>query len=240
MRASSLRTSSPGAIFIFVAVACAIIAGVLVVNTLRMAVPTVPVIIASADIEPGQTITENVLDIKNYPRAVLPDDRITDKNFDDMIGRHARTIIAAGDPVRMRHIAEFTPEGGTVAARLTLIENTDMRAVTLPVEASEGLYVETGDRVDIIGTLDVLDTDGQITTSKVLVWAAPVIYTPPNTEETDKGGIVVALSPSDTERVSLAIAEGKLLAALNPLGEVSGQKSAGITIHEIFNPGQGE
>lgn len=234
MRASSLRPNSPGAIFIFMALLCAVIAGVLVVNALRMAVPTVPVIIARADIEPGQTITENMLDIRNYPRAVLPDDRITGKNFDNMIGRHARTAIAAGDPVRARHIAEFTPEGGTVAARLTLIKRADWRAVALPAEASAGLNVEPGDRVDIIGTLDALDEGEQITTSKVLVWAAPVIYTPSGEEEKEKGGIVVALSPPDAERVSLAVAEGKILAVLNPLGKVSGQQSKGTTVHEIF------
>ncbi len=229
---NSFRASSPGAAFILGAMICAIIAGVLVINALRLAAPTVPVIVAKKDIEPGQTITEEMLDVKYYPKAILPGDRITGKNFDNMIGRHARTAIAAGDPVRMRHVAELAPGGGTVAARLSLAGHPEWRAISLPAEASQGLEVEPGDRVDIIGTIDAGD---QVTTSKVLVWAAPVIHAPRNTGETDReGGIVVALKPADVERVFLAMTKGEVLVALNPLGEAAGQHSTGVKLTEIL------
>jgi len=231
----NLRTNSPGAWFIIVAIFVAGAAGLLAVNAIRIAAPSVPVIVAKADIEPGQTITEGMLDIKNYPKAIIPDDRIQGKNFDTMIGHHAKTFIAAGDPIRTRHVSELSPGGGTIAARLTFAENPDWRALALPAEASQGLGVTAGDNVDIIGTVDVNNPQGNVTTTKVLVWEAPVISTPDNEEENDDSGIVVALNSRDAERVSLAMLKGDVLVALNPLGEVSSQESSGITINEIFN-----
>lgn len=232
----NLRTSSPGAWFIIVALFVAGAAGLLVFNAVRLAAPTVPVIVAKADIEPGQTITEDMLDIKNYPKAILPGDRIRGGNFDTMIGHHAKTFIAAGDPIRIRHVSELSPDGGTVAARLTFTEHPNWRAIALPAEASQGLGVTAGDKVDIIGTVDVNNPQGNVTTTKVLVWGAPVISTP-NSEDDEKNdaGIVVALNSKDAERVSLAMLKGDVLVALNPLGEVSGRNSTGITMSEIFS-----
>ncbi len=236
----NLRTGSPGSWFILSALAAALVAGVLVVKAVSMAVPAVPVIVARTDLEPGQTLTEDALDVKEFPRAAVPDDRITGLNYDEMIGRHVRTYIAAGDPVRARHVAELSPGGGTVSARLSYTGRPEWRAVALPAEASRGLEVAPGDRVDIIGTVDIQRPKGNVTVTRVLVWAAPAISVPVKAggdPGRDESGIVVALTPADAERVSLAVARGKVLVALNPLGQVTGQQSKGVTEGEIFTGG---
>lgn len=243
MRFKNLRTGSPGSWFILSALAAALVAGVLVYKAISLAVPTEPVIVAKMDLEPGQTLTEEVLEVREFPRAAVPGDRITGSNYDEMIGRHVRTFIAAGDPVRTRHLAELSPGGGTVSARLSYTGRPEWRAVALPAEASRGLEVVPGDRLDVIGTVDVPGARGNFTVTRVLVWGAPVISVPANAggePGREESGVAVALTPGDAERVSLAMARGKVLVALNPLGQVTGQQSRGVTEEELFTGGSAD
>jgi len=201
--------------FIAIAVVFALAAGFLAMQALNRALPAVPVLVATKDLAPGDRLDESVLDVVKMPRSIVGSDRITGANVGQTIGKHIRTYIAAGDPIRQSHISEWK-DGGTVAARLSIIDNS-LRAVALPADATKGLKVEAGDQVDVIGIIDVQVGTGRATQSVLLAGSAPVIDASVKTDGGSDGNITVGLTPEQALKVAYAMKKGQVLAALVPI-----------------------
>ncbi|MCL6635856.1 MAG: hypothetical protein K6T29_08855 [Peptococcaceae bacterium] len=232
--AGSVKT--PGRGFLLGGIAAAVVAGFLVYQALAMAVPSVPVLVTRKNLAPGEAVAKENLDVVKMPRSLVTDDRITGADLNGIIGKHARTYVAAGDPLRRVHIAEFAPGGGTVAARVGLVDR-NLMAVALPPDATKGLLAEQGDRVDIAAVLDVPNAarNGAVTTSKIIVRGAPVIHVPvKNPEDNREQGITVGLSPEDAEKVALAMVKGKVVAMINPAGSSGHGPTVGVSMDRIF------
>ena len=229
------KASSPGKYFIIFSLMSAIIGGFLVVQALSLAIPSSSVLVAKEEIKTGEIFTREMLQVKKVPRVVMPKDRI--EKLDEIIGKHAKTSVAPGDPLRKAHIAEIA-EGGTLAARLNL-EDAKLRAIALTPEASLGLKgVQIGDRVDIIGVMDAMVGEGEIPVSKVIVWGAPVLEVISADKEKESGdkksNLVVGVTPEQSEKVALALIKGKVLATVNPIGKVEPQQTVGTNPAIVF------
>ncbi|WP_287194243.1 Flp pilus assembly protein CpaB [Syntrophothermus sp.] len=189
------------------AVICAAAAGFLAYAGVKAAVPSVPVLVAGKNLAPGMKLDYDNLAVRKMPPAALPSDRVTD--FESVVGKHIQTSVAAGDPIRNSHVSELK-SGGTVAAKLTQTDPS-LRAVALPAEATKGLKIEEGDRLDVIAVID------QGKALKVIAEKAPVIAVSASEENRD-ASVTVGLTPDQALQAAQAITGGKILAVLAPLG----------------------
>jgi len=242
MALPKIKSRSPGSFFLIIAFAAALVAAFFAAQAVKLAAPSVSVLVAKQDLAPGERLTEDKLDVKQLPAAAVPQDRVTGDMLDSAIGAHAKTAVAAGDPIRVSHVAELSPPGGTVAARLALTGQKDLRGYALPADATQGLVLEAGDRVDLIGVVDVPREIGadSVTTSKVLVWSAPVLHVPlvdENRPETGNERVIVALRPQEVEKVALAATKGRIHAVINPVGDSVKAETAGVQLHILFPQG---
>lgn len=247
MALPKIKSKSPGSFFLIIAFAAALVAAFFAAQAVKLAAPSVSVLVAKQDLAPGERLTEDKLDVKQLPAAAVPQDRVTGDMLDSAIGAHAKTAVAAGDPIRVSHVAELSPPGGTVAARLALTGQKDLRGYALPADATQGLVLEAGDRVDLIGVVDVPRGDrigaDSVTTSKVLVWGALVLHVPlvdENRPETGNERVIVALRPQEVEKVALAATKGRIHAVINPVGDSVKAETAGVQLHILFPQGGSE
>lgn len=201
--------------FLLGALACAIAAGLAVTSFLRAAVPSESVYLLKKDLQPGAVITSGDLEEVKVPAAAAPPDRV--KSPRDAEGKHARSFLAKGDTLREAHLVETL--GSPVAAALALENNAGLRAVALPPEASEGLPVSPGDRVDVYA---YFVAQGAPAGQSVLLAPAARVLSVPAGDETGSGdskSITVAVPQEAAARIAAALGmNGKLLAAVVPPG----------------------
>lgn len=240
-----LYKSSTGGVFLLAAIAVAVAAGLAAWFFIRAAAPSVPVLVAKAELTPGTLIAGDRLAVVDMPRAALPKDRVTADTYELVVGSHARTWVAAGDPIRLEHLSELRTGAGAVAA-LTALENPSLRAYALPPDATDGLSIQVGDRLDLIGVMDAVvpveGREGQTTRSRVIVQNAPVLwvltgdYDAPYLDVT----VSVGLAPEEAERVALFEVKGNLKAQIRPAGVDEIVGTAGADAWTVFGAGYWE
>lgn len=233
----------PGGTFFLAAVLFAAVAGLASWYVIRAAAPSVPVLVAKSDLTPGTLITEEKLAVVEMPRAALPKDRVTYDALERVLGTHARTWVAAGDPVRLAHLSELRARGGALAA-LTALQDPELRGYALPPEAVEGLPLEPGDRVDLVGVMEVLSPVGgqtkQTVRSQLIVQGAPVldVAVPDYEAPYHDVVVVVGLTPEQAERVALFEAQGKLKAQVRPADGGADVGTPGADLWTAFRGGE--
>ncbi|MBE0467478.1 MAG: Flp pilus assembly protein CpaB, partial [Candidatus Desulforudis sp.] len=206
---------------------------------IQAAVPSVPVLVAKTELTPGTLITEDNLAVVEMPRSALPKDRITHETYELVIGTHARTWVAAGDPVRLAHLSELRLGGGTLAA-LTALEDPKLRGYVLPSDAVDGLNLEPGDRVDLVGVMDTVapveGQQGQTTRSQLIVQDAPVLFVAaPDYEAPYQDVLVtVGLTPRQAEKVALFEIKGSLKAQVRPAHGGENVSVSGVDTWTVF------
>jgi len=218
----------------------AIVAGLLFVGMIKAIVPSEPVLVAVRALEPGDVVNQETVTTKSMPRAAIPKDALHRK--DDTSDYRLAATLAAGDVVRKAHLADFKIPGGTVAAR-TAILGQEFRAVALPPEATLGLNLQPGDKVDLVGVVDVpaLGARGSETVSKVIVQAAPVVYMPtvdPKDSAARETRAVVAVQQEVFTSLVLAVVKGKVVAGINAEGKPS--NSPTVTLSDVFGLPKGQ
>jgi len=200
--------------FMLGALACAIAAGLAVTAFLKAAVPSEKVYVLKNDLYPGAAISSSDLEEKSLPASAVPPDIV--KSAHDVEGRHARSFLSKGDILRETHIMEVS--GSAVAAALALEGNTELRAVALPPEASEGLVVYPGDRVDIYAHITV---QGAPADQGIMVASSARVVAAPSDDESssDNKCITVAVPKEVAARITAIVGmNGKLLVAAVPPG----------------------
>ncbi|MGE5405588.1 MAG: Flp pilus assembly protein CpaB [Candidatus Saccharibacteria bacterium] len=204
--------------FIIGALVCAVIAGMLAFGLARTAAPTYDIYIAREAMEPGDRLDAENVAVKQVPRAAVPDNAVSEEELNDGWGKHVKTYIGKGDPIRKEQLAEMSGNGGTVAARLT-VEGEDLLGVALPSEASEGLNVEVGDKVDIIGVIDIKSGQEKIAKSSKIAKNAPVIDVSGKESGSgdllgSKSSITIAVTEGEADTIALYLKKGDVLAVL--------------------------
>ncbi len=189
-------------------------------------VRTEAVVFAKTDIAQRRVISPDQLEVRQVPfTAIHPR---AARRGGDVANRVALVPIFADEQVLSTMVA---PPG--VNAGLSYVLPKDMRAMTIPVNEVVDVagFVFPGDRVDIIGTVGVKDTN----LSKIFLQNVPVLAVAqkvdqkPGEEPKVTTSATVALTPDQAETLAQIDNTGKLRLALRPAGVTTEVETAGKT-----------
>lgn len=149
-----------------------------------------PVVVATADLVPGQVLGDGDTTIAAWPVALLPDDTLASVPAGAVVAQP----IGAGEPVRRRRIGRTG--AGPVAALLPI----GTRGVTVAVGDAPP-PVSPGDRVDLVTA--GLASNGSLVAADALVVAV------------DERSVVVAVRVAELPAVATALVDGTVVVAIS-------------------------
>jgi pilus assembly protein CpaB len=184
-----------------------------------VAMPTRPVVLASADLSLGDEITADQLRVVRFPKAEVLEGAFA--NPSEVVGRAVISHIVRNEPILSDKLAPKDAGSG-----LPPSIPPGLRAVSVRVNEVIGVagYVLPGSHVDVLATASPTQ-QVQDTTTKVVLTNVPVLTAGTRLEQDQKDGkpvqvsvVTLLVSPEQAERLTLASTEGKVQLALrNPL-----------------------
>lgn len=210
----------------------------------------VMVVVAAHDIEPLAPIMPGDVEVRAVPVTAVPKSGAY-HSLTPLVGQFVQFGVVAGDVIRPEMLLA-TPVGSSSLdvqlRQASSAAGSDLEAVPLPLDQSAGFTLpHPGDRVSILGVLNPVGAGGQATgqVSKVVIGHALVLSiiapgsaqatkaTPfagsantPTGAQASSGVLVLALAPTDAERLVLAEAAGKVTLVLDPLPAGQGSTCA--------------
>lgn len=228
------------------AVVCGISAMVLV-QALRKP-PSGPVIekagvvFASAELKPGETIQDGMIEIREVPKAEIPEDAIL--KLSDAIDRAAMVPLDKGDMLRGKKLAEKGAGRGMAA----LIKN-GMRAFTIQTpsfSSSLAGFLLPGNRVDVLLTADTSgsndESGGASTTTLLQNVEILAVHTTVNTPTANKidpdqaRSVTLLVTPEDASLLDLGQNKGTLHLSLRNLKDTGSIKPKPTTLADLGMP----
>ncbi|MEQ1704673.1 MAG: Flp pilus assembly protein CpaB [Rickettsiales bacterium] len=194
-------------------------------------VGTVDIFMARVDIPVGTIIASSMIVKQPWPENLILDNFVMgEQNGQDVIGRVARSAIAANEPLMKSKLAHPN-DPGFLAANLPV----GMRAITIATDMVTGIagFIFPGDRVDVLFTHEVMKgvpVDGEVITGK-----------PTSTEVIGSGIRVLAVNlreadpskPSVVSPSSITLEVGDELAQKIRLAEKNGTLAFALrSIHD--------
>jgi len=187
--------------------------------TRTTSIPTVPVVVAAADLDIGAELTREDIRIIDWPANAAPANAISDPK--DAIGRGIVLPLIQNEPILPMKLASKESGSGLPPAI-----PPGLRAVSVRVNEVIGVagYVLPGTRVDVLATVSPTGQNGDMT-SKVILTNVQVLAAGTKIErDTDRNKplavsvVTLLVDPEEAERLTLASTEGKIQLALrNPL-----------------------
>ncbi len=183
--------------------------------------PTVPVVVASADLDVGTELKKDDIRIIMWPTTAAPANAI--HNPTEVIGRGLILPVIQNEPILPMKLS--SKEAG---AGLPPMIPPGLRAVSVRVNEVIGVagYVLPGTRVDVVATVSPTDMRADMT-SKVILTNVQVLAAGTKIEREGNKPIPVSVvtllvDPDEAERLTLASSEGKIQLALrNPLDKTT-------------------
>lgn len=198
----------------------------------------VAVVVASRDLEAGETLSPEALAVRRMPSGFLPAGSVHDAAAGEVIGRRLKIPLRRGDALSRVALA---PQGTSSLAR----ELPDgFRAITLPVDdiTSHAGLVRAGDEVDLYL---MQDRGAQGSRLSVLLERVPVIATgeslhddPVAADGGAYGTITLRTSAADAARVLLAERAGSLAVLLRATGDVTPAQLTVSDTRTLLDPGR--
>jgi len=138
---------------------------------------TIPIIVAVQNINRGQVISSDLVDIRQWPAIYAPQTAIT--NPEDVIGKIARVDIFREQPILFSLVTENLSELGATGSDAGALLPQGRRMVAVPIDrlTSVGYALQPGDRVDIIISLLFVDVDPEfqsITPNNIILLSVQV------------------------------------------------------------------
>jgi pilus assembly protein CpaB len=195
-----------------------------------IALQTVDVLVAKADIGLGQTVTAETMEWQTWPAATASTTFIRRNDRPDattqIAGSIARAPFIAGEPIREPKLIKANGSGFMAA-----ILPTGMRAVSTEISAENGAggFILPNDRVDVM--LSKREKDN-IVTSQVILANVRVLAIDQAPKEREGQNAVVGktatleLTPGDAEILTRARQSGTLSLALRSIAD--GGKTADV------------
>ncbi|RDJ26880.1 Flp pilus assembly protein CpaB [Bosea caraganae] len=194
--------------------------------------PTVPVLVAAADIPLGNTVAANDLRWVDWPASSVPAGVLrkdeTPGAEAEVIGQLARVALQASDPIRREKLIKTDGSGFLSAVlpsgkRATAI-STDSRGAN-----TAGGFILPNDRADVIRTFkeDTGNTNSENYTSETILTNVRVLAIGQNIQERNGEKVVVGetatleLDPRQVEIVAQAQKSGTLSLALRSLKDAN-------------------
>jgi len=189
-------------------------------NTLRPEFETVRILVAKKKLEPGDRVETGQLAWAEWPTASVPS------------GAFSRVEVLLGDKGELYRIATRTIEPGEPVLESKVSEPggrnfieaalpPGMRAFSIPIDSVTGVsgFVNPGDRVDVM----LIHSAENAMVSQIILSNVMILATDQSTNSEIGGArlartVTVAVTTGDAQRLSLAMAMGKLSLMLRGIG----------------------
>ena len=206
-------------------------------------VPTVGVLVATAEVSAGERLSPEKVEWKPWPAQLLSSNLITKTVAPNAVeiyaGALVRERIFAGEPIDSRKVVSKKEGGGY----MSLLLQPGMRAFSVPLSVDEGAggFVLPGDRVDVMATWELRGGADRRVVSQLLLENVRVLAIDQKTVS-EKGSLVgkvvtLEVSPDQVRTLAAAREKGELSLALRGASEsdkkVSGEKkrvAGGVTV----------
>jgi pilus assembly protein CpaB len=203
----------------------------------------VSVVFAAADLKPGETIQEAMLESREIPKTEVPEDAIL--KMADAIDRAAMTQLDKGDLLRERKLAERGAGRGMAA-----LIKTGMRAFTIQTpsfSSSLAGFLLPGNKVDVLLTVNSSggsdDESGGASTTTLLqnveILAVHTTVNAPTTNKIDPEqarSVTLLVRPEDASLLDLGQNKGTLHLSLRNLKDTSTVKPRPTTLADLQLP----
>lgn len=204
-------------------------------ETVRKLTVTRPVVVASKEIPAGTQLTEEYLTVKQLPAQTVPKDYPA--SVESIKGRVVRSIIKPEEIVNETRLVGVGGGGG-----LPFVIPPGHRALTIKVNEVTGVggFVKPGDYIDLVSVVTKNDkqTFSKTILQNVLILAAGDQILDKSSVADPKAKIVsqitLALTPFDSEKLTLAGEIGQLHLALRPLGEQKSISVGGVRLDDVY------
>ncbi|MBN2144318.1 MAG: Flp pilus assembly protein CpaB [Candidatus Aureabacteria bacterium] len=116
------------------------------------------VIVAQRNIKSGEQLTLDILAIREFPEAMLPENVVTSQDKDSVLYQPVSRDFSQGEPLLWTYLG--TPKA---AKAMSQVIRADERAITISVDNVAGVdgYIQPNDRVDIYVSIKIPDTKKQ-------------------------------------------------------------------------------
>ncbi|WP_027717652.1 Flp pilus assembly protein CpaB [Desulfovirgula thermocuniculi] len=183
-----------------------------------------PVVVAREKIPPQTRITENMVEVKEVPAAYVHKEALSRK--EEAVGRVSTAPIFPGEQVLKGRVA-----AGDAAQGLAFQIGGGKRAATIAVDEVSGVggHLRPGDRVDVVGTVDVPQGGAKVTVTTLLLQNVAVLAVDRSVEAGGNRGagarapqaqtVTLEVTPQQAQVLILAAERGSVRLLLRPAGE---------------------
>lgn len=202
-----MRKNRGVAFFFLLAVACAIGAGFLAVDTVESYKNTEQIVVVVQDIPAYTMIQTKDVTLADVPKVMVKNSHF--KSLDEVIGKYTNTFVPKESLLNRSQLSSLESARDGVSLPLSERNESNLRAFGLSSDyfIVLGDEVHVGDHVDIIGTFK----DEQDSLAKHIAYGIPVIY-----KNEELGSYVLAVTPEQAQEISLALSSGNLFITVNP------------------------
>ncbi len=182
-----------------------------------------PVLVAAEDIAARTRLTADQVEVRELPVAAVHEAALSDPGA--AAGQYLTRDYVEGEQILSRHLTDQEQ-----AEELTFQVPRGMRALTVPLDRVRGVdgAIRSGDRVDILVTLDTNVLEDEVRTI-VLLQDIEVLRVGGDGEE--GGGsdtVTLALLPRQAEELTLADEKGSLRLALRGADDEQRYETEGV------------
>ena len=191
------------------------------VEAARKGPDTIPVVIATRDLDMGLTITDEDVTIRHLLPEMVPTEQVF-KQLDVVIGRTPRAKILSNEPIRGERLASAEAGVG-----LNALIRKGMRAMTVQVDDQSGVggFIQPGNYVDVIVTIRPDDQRGRSKwATETILSGIPVLTVASSQPKAEKAkddepkrrtparkqkpSVTLELTPEQAEKLALAVSKG--------------------------------
>jgi len=190
------------------------------------------IVVAGANIDLGEALTLKHVKMAPWPKSALPPGYL--RSVKEAEGRVARVSMATGDPILEARVAP-AGQGGLMPVLVPF----GKRAVTIKVDEAlqKSGFVLPNSRVDVLATM--ARKQGESKESRTVLQDVTVLAADQAVEMKDNKPVTMttvtlALSPSEAERLALALNEGKLMLTIRNLRDGGVVSTPGVTTAQLL------
>lgn len=194
------------------------------------------VAVAKVNINPGEKIVAEQLEMVQFPRGATPDGVF--ESPDKLVGRVAVVSIAAREPVTDFKLAPVGSTGG-----LSAMIPEGYRAMTVKVDDVVGVngFIMPGALVDVVVVINPSENTQQDPISKIVLQNIKVLANGQNIdrpkserEPESVKAVTLQVLPEQAEKLALASTEGKLQLVMRNAADQGDEQTEGINKRRLL------
>lgn len=190
------------------------------------------VVVATADISPGNAVSAAAVTIKSWPQGIVPPQAAS--SLQQVDGRVAVMPISNGEAVLFSKLAPV----GTAAGLSSLLDESK-RALTVRVDDVSGVagFVHPRDKVDILVDMKLQDHSeffSKTILQNIMVLSVGQTWDTKESKPTIVNTVTMELTPEQAEILNLASSEGKIRLILRGRNNEQIVETKGVAASMLF------